>query len=478
MRADRSGILITANFNRLRKLASDDLRLPVTARMSSNSAFGEEYPQDDPLITAQKEFLSGGSQPAAKVVRNVKTEKNDGAAAAEPESANKEAPEWYKQMKGVRFQLDDLPDDRDEGNKSEDVGPPKASLIGDIVERKVTSPPVFTIRGTKSKTRGFPAPRRFGQRSLEVSHPPDTDNTDDAQVSGNLEGEDLMKEIDRENREKLARMSEEEILELQRSLKATLPPSLQEKLLQKDQPDSKHDEKPEVPAPNPNEPPSEPASETPKRRSSKTVRFQDPEMDMDDQSFDAHLRTFFDSQTTSVPPPDWTIPVHPAEETFYSTPDNSTPQASTMRFDFNGHHIPPDTSRSLPTHLGLHHHSLDPGSAGYSLPELAILARSVQPSQKCIALKIIGGVLADVASGKYKWDVNEELWDEIERERIIEILLSIAKGGKEMGGHKSVQRYAEDAVSKWVNAGGPQQWEQRLQQKGYVKIEDDTPASS
>jgi hypothetical protein len=145
-----------------------------------------------------------------------------------------------------------------------------------------------------------------------------------------------------------------------------------------------------------------------------------------------------------------------------------------MRFDLKGKYIPSETSRSLPTHLGLHHHSLDPGAAGYTLAELAILARSTQPSQKCIALKIIGVILVDLAKGEYKWDKNEALWDELEREKIIEILLQIAKGGQESGGHRSVQRYSEDAVTKWVNVSGPQIWEERLRKKGYERVDPDT----
>ena len=142
-----------------------------------------------------------------------------------------------------------------------------------------------------------------------------------------------------------------------------------------------------------------------------------------------------------------------------------------MRFNFNGKYIPPKTSHSLPTHLGLHHHSLAPGSAGYTLSELSILARSIQPSQKCIALKIIGCVLTDIAKGNYSWDIAEGLWDEIDRERIVEILLDVAKGGKESGGNRSVQRYAEDAISKWVDVDGPAMWEERLRKKGFEKVD-------
>ena len=83
----------------------------------------------------------------------------------------------------------------------------------------------------------------------------------------------------------------------------------------------------------------------------------------------------------------------------------------------------------------------------------------------------MGFVLADVARGEYEWDVTEGLWDEIEREKVIEILLDIAKGGREAGGNRSVQRYAEDAVTRWIDAGGPKIWEERLQKKGFEKID-------
>jgi hypothetical protein len=285
-----------------------------------------------------------------------------------------------------------------------------------------------------------------------------------------------MEQIDRENRQKLAEMSEEEILELQKSLHTSLSPKLQEKIIQ-----NRDSEEVTKQSPSRGPPTSEsksrsgslqtPPLEAPVSQPPTSTATPPKDAVSDDKSFDEHLRSFFPKATTSVSQPEWTLPVHPAEETFYSTPDSTIPIASTMRFDLRGQFIPATTSRALPTHLGLHHHSLDPGSAGYTLSELAILARSVQPSQKCIALKSIGGVLSDVAGGKYGWDVTEAIWEEIEREKVIEILLSIAKGGQDSGGNRSVQRYASDAVTRWVTVNGPQQWEERLKKKGFERVE-------
>ena len=445
--------------------------------MASSQLPASDRPDEDAsLIAAQEAFLSSGTRPAAKIIRTTKQPPTkqepipeDNKVENEEEGVRGSGPGWYQQMKGVRFRLDDLESDDEEPNirpeprrgsvklENKDAGDGGA-VIGDIIERQTTNAlPVFS-RGSQTTTAGFPAPRKFGRpskRKEEETPVPTATEAEDATF--HAEGKELMEEIDRENRKKLAEMSEEEILELQRSLRATLPPGLQEILLNKSSTSTTTVSAPEEPTQSAASPP--------------VSKSKAKSQSLDDKSFDDHLRTFFSPSTTSVGQPEWTLPVHPAEETFYATPDASKPQANTMRFDLKGTYIPPSTSRSLPTHLGLHHHSLDPGAAGYTLAELAILARSVQPSQKCIALKIIGFVLADVAKGKYEWDVTEGLWDEIEQERVIEILLDVAKGGRESGGNQSVQRYAEDAVTRWLNANGPKLWEERLQKKGYERVE-------
>jgi hypothetical protein len=52
----------------------------------------------------------------------------------------------------------------------------------------------------------------------------------------------------------------------------------------------------------------------------------------------------------------------------------------------------------------------------------------------------------------------------------VEILLDVAKGGWEGGGNWSVLKYAEDVVTKWVDAGGPRLWEERLKRSGYERV--------
>ena len=460
LRIDGSIRDLKMNVNFVRILTSTTLfSMSIAHKMTEDTSSTDKNDYEDASLVAEQEaFLSSGSLPAAKVIRTIEKPQNQHTG----DEYVRHGPEWYQQMRGVRFRLDDLEEDdippkheERAPRKSADTSPLGSAMMGDIVERKTSNaPPVFSASGQKNP-KGFPTPRRLGRQAANQKVP-----IESSSPSGNQpEGKALMEEIDRENRKKMAEMSEEEILQLQKSLQESLPASLREKLLNK----ANTEKEPSTDVPTSS---SKPVGKTPPNPSVSHI-----DDTFDDQSFDEHLRTFFPPSTTSNSRPEWTLPVHPAEEAFYSTPDNSSPEASTMRFDFNGKYIPPGTSRILPTHLGLHHHSLDPGAAGYTFSELSILARSIQPSQKCIALKIIGCVLTDIAKGKYTWDITEGLWDEIDREKIVEILLEVAKGGKEFGGNRSVQRYAEDAVSKWVDADGPTMWEERLRKKGFEKVD-------
>jgi RPAP1-like, C-terminal/RPAP1-like, N-terminal len=442
--------------------------------MADDPPPGTAIADDDPLVAEQNAFLSDRSRPAARVIRSSAAAKKEDNApgnvlADEQAEDAQTGPDWYRSMRGVRFQLDNLEDQ--EGNtlprqsafteKQESGGGGMGqALMGDIVERKTSkAPPVFAPRGSTKIAQGFPAPRTLRRPKASTQESPKAPASKVQPVeNGQGDEKSMMEDIDRENTKKIEQMSEDEILKLQKSLQESLSPStldLLRKLPPKPTPLSAH--APPVPS-------APPKTEDPTpQKTPKKVSFDG----LDDQAFDSHLRSFFPSET--APQPEWTIPVHPAEETFYSTPSDTNPQANIMRFDLKGKYIPPATARTLPTHLGLHHHALDPGSAGYTLAELSILARSMQPSQKCIALKTVGVVLADVAGGKYEWDVQEELWEEIERERIVEILLDVARSAG--GGNRSVARYAEDAVSRWVDAGGPKLWEERLRKRGFEMVD-------
>lgn len=76
---------------------------------------------------------------------------------------------------------------------------------------------------------------------------------------------------------------------------------------------------------------------------------------------------------------------------------------SDMRFDFKGNlvELENDKSKEIPTHLGLHHHSENPQLAGYTLVELAHLSRSVVPTQRCFSIQMLGRILHKLGLHKY-----------------------------------------------------------------------------
>ena len=64
------------------------------------------------------------------------------------------------------------------------------------------------------------------------------------------------------------------------------------------------------------------------------------------------------------------------------------------RFDFHGKLV--DQSDDIPEHLGLHHHGDDPSSAGYTLEELIVLARSSFLQQRVLALQVLARIIRQV----------------------------------------------------------------------------------
>ncbi|KAG0261054.1 RNA polymerase II associated protein 1 [Mortierella polycephala] len=74
------------------------------------------------------------------------------------------------------------------------------------------------------------------------------------------------------------------------------------------------------------------------------------------------------------------------------------PPAARYRFDFSGKIM---NDQDTPVHLGLHHHGLDPTKAGYTLSELLHLIRSTVPSQRILPLNIVAKVLHNCRNSNF-----------------------------------------------------------------------------
>ncbi|KAG5366099.1 RNA polymerase II-associated protein [Yarrowia sp. B02] len=122
---------------------------------------------------------------------------------------------------------------------------------------------------------------------------------------------------------------------------------------------------------------------------------------------------------------------------------------SEIRFDFKGNIITPKTSRNIPMNLGLHHHGENPEMAGYTIPELAQLARSSVAGQRCIAIRTLGRILyrlgnPTVMEKEYGRTIGMGLRGLIDQGRVIESITE-ATHAKQM----NVAAYATEALWLW-----------------------------
>ncbi|KAL1851825.1 hypothetical protein Plec18167_009464 [Paecilomyces lecythidis] len=203
-----------------------------------------------------------------------------------------------------------------------------------------------------------------------------------------------------------------------------------------------------------------------------------PNLDPFSPSFLTDLQSHYFPDTPHDPSalswmqPPSTDPEDPGAASAYHPASTATSVSpSALRFSLLGTVLSPSTSLSLPTSLGLHHHSLDPQAAGYTIPELAILSRSTVPAQRCIAWQVIGRILFRLGKGEFGErgsTLVEGLWDVIEKEAIVAGMLTEAdgceSGSREMnkgvgssggiGKHASAKAWALEGVWLWRLGGG------------------------
>jgi hypothetical protein len=323
--------------------------------------------------------------------------------------------------------------------------------------------------------------------------------------------DDERKRIDEENKRRIASMSSEEIEQEQQELLATLDPSIIQRLLKRanfdegrgdtgiyppsEAPATQDEEKKASNSKEDSEAVSAPEPEGKPVGPPKSVRFEEdeapknpiglkpaseatstpielpqpkvhfpaptapPDLDPDDPSFLENMhKKYFPSLPADPTKLAWMapIPTHGSiadqESPYY--PGSEALAASALRFDFRGGLLPPRIARAMPTTKGLHHHGEAPESAGYTIPELARLARSAFPAQRCIAFQTLGRFLYRLGRGEWG-DVGTEmskgLWRCVEEGKVIKTL---EEASSAEGGHQGSKAYAIEALWLWQKGGG------------------------
>ncbi|KAK3990946.1 RPAP1-like protein [Cladorrhinum sp. PSN332] len=197
-----------------------------------------------------------------------------------------------------------------------------------------------------------------------------------------------------------------------------------------------------------------------------------PDLDPNDPDFlESMHKKFFPTLPADPSKLAWMAPL----PTPNSTADRESPYypgqdslpISALRFDFRGQLLPPKTSRKIPVTKGLHHHGEAPEAAGYTIPELARLARSAVPSQRCLAYQTLGRMLYRLGRGDWGQGVGGRggdeddlafgLWRCFQEGRILESLEEeVSK--PEGTGHLSCRNYATEALWLFEKGGWREKW--------------------
>ena len=197
-----------------------------------------------------------------------------------------------------------------------------------------------------------------------------------------------------------------------------------------------------------------------------------PDLDPSDPDFLANLHSKYFPHLPADPSKlAWMAPIPTAgsvadKDSPYHPSQSSLP-VSALRFDFRGSLLPPRVSRSIPVTKGLHHHGEAPEAAGYTITELARLARSAVPGQRCVAFQALGRILYRL--GKGEWGIGQggrvgeeddlafSMWRLVRQGRVVETLEEAA-GVEEGGGHRSARAYAIEALWLAEKGGWRERW--------------------
>ncbi|KAF5677207.1 hypothetical protein FHETE_1719 [Fusarium heterosporum] len=194
----------------------------------------------------------------------------------------------------------------------------------------------------------------------------------------------------------------------------------------------------------------------------KSIHFPAPpalaDLDPSDPNFLASLHEkYFPNLPADPSKLAWMAPVptedSPADKdsSYYPHPEIAV---NALRFDFRGRFLSPRVSRSIPSSKGLHHHGDAPEAAGYTVAELAHLARSAVPAQRCMAFQTLGRILYRLGLGE--WGKSEDdpiamgVWGSVKKGRVLD---SLTEAAMTEGGHRGSRAYATEALWLFEKGG-------------------------
>ena len=395
------------------------------------------------LLALQQQFMASKEVPAAKAVKL-------------PSKFKVQAQSVQEKIPGERVELD----------LESDVSTTFTSgIIKDIVERDTSVQPT-------TPDNVIPQP---AIRSMKI----DWKSRKSHKLRDNFADtrDDLKKQIDEENNRQLASMSPTEIAQQREEILQTLRPGLVEKLLAKDKTNSARVQEDDDFGPkfdsmtlsavpvvqstgstkdtNADRPTEATRQEVTKdfhavsaapMQDHKSVHFvsapRPPALDPNSETFFEDLKSKYfpdlDFEPSSL---DWMRSPTEAEEEADYSPLHEELMPAQLRFDFHGNFLTPKASREEDLRIGLHHHADAPSAAGYTIPELAHLCRSLHPAQSCLAIQTIGRIMYKIGARSYGESTSIRLQALIEKTRVEVTLLERARDK-----HLGISSYATEAL--------------------------------
>lgn len=269
---------------------------------------------------------------------------------------------------------------------------PTKMIFGKIVERNVdlVQEPLRQIHITEN---GFPSmnaiPRKKPSAFMQKKHNPSSvfkkkHLHEDAACKVSSSTPDGS--IGSENEKKLNAMSNQEILQLQKEIHASLPAQLIEKL-KKTKNSSTSMEVPE---------------------SARRVVLAEPEPQVNNEPLIDNKENML-KQIASIQSEDELFEhlslLHPGDESkkvewISSCLLESPNKSSELRFDFQGQ-LMVDNHHAASHANGLYHHESDPHSPGYSIPEIVNFIRSSVPSQRAFGLQLMAKLIPSTSVSSF-----------------------------------------------------------------------------
>lgn len=441
-------------------------------------------------------------------------------------------------LRGERFTIDLPSDDEviDSSARAHGSSPvPNFGLIGDVKEHSPsaesrpsrgpigrTSVTGFPPHKKRSQVSAFRRQREEGRQERGVHPSKDFQHVKSSASHGGPEmgsgptdgpvvADDEKERISKENNQRLAQMTAEEIESERQELMAGLSPSLIERLLKRaniddaaEQTNSEQQQSEQEQEQDARDTSTKPVLHSqdadttlPRTSSLRQPPVRDPDAAPQSHPVDLHPASTVHPPTDIPPPPAVHFPrpptppdLDPADPSFLtnlhqkyfpslpsdpsklawmsplpsenSAADRDSPYSpsqaslapSSVRFDFRGDILPPRTARKVPVTKGLHHHGEAAEAAGYTLPELARLGRSRFPAQRCVAFQTLGRILYKLGRGRFGDEGSElamGLWRCVDEGKVLETLQQEAAAN---GGHVSAKAYATEAVWLWQKGGG------------------------